>query len=133
MICSVLERDPQNASALFRLGLISFKSRRPEEALKLWERMSDEAKGRYSVIRNRGLALEALRRFDEAVTVLEEADRVRPDDHETQLAKGIALLRKGDVTQALDRLRARNRSPRVRACETRPRRRSASIWMTTRS
>lgn len=108
---SVLERDPRNASALFRLGLIAFKSRRPDDALKLWDRMTDEARGRYSVLRNRALALEALRRFDEAVETLSEADLVRPNDHDAQLAKGIALLRKGDVGRAMERLRAYRTDP----------------------
>lgn len=108
---SVLEKDPKNASALFRLGLIAFKSRRPEEALKLWDRMPGESKNRYSVLRNRSLALESLRRFDDAVKVLEEADKIRPNDHDVQLAKGIALLRKGDVAKALDRLRAYRTDP----------------------
>ncbi|HSG48368.1 MAG TPA: tetratricopeptide repeat protein, partial [Longimicrobiales bacterium] len=112
---SVLERDPRNASALFRLGLIAFKSRRPEEALKLWDRMPGEARSRYSVIRNRALALEALRRFDEAVKVLDEVEAVRPGDHEAQLARGIAFLRKGEVTRALDQFRVYRTDPDLKA------------------
>ncbi|HSM03709.1 MAG TPA: DUF4388 domain-containing protein [Longimicrobiales bacterium] len=108
---SVLERDPRNASSLFRLGLIAFKSRRPSEALDLWDRIRDEAGQRYSVLRNRALALEALRRFDEALKVLDQAGRVRPGDREVHLAKGIILLRRGDVKKALEHLRAYRTSP----------------------
>jgi tetratricopeptide (TPR) repeat protein len=92
---AVLEKDSRNASALFRLGLIAFRSRRPEEAMKLWDRMPEEWRDSYSVLRNRALALEALRRFDESAEALERAEAVRPGDPELQLAMGIALLRKG--------------------------------------
>jgi len=108
---SVLERDSRNASALFRLGLIAFKSRRPQEALDLWERMPDGVSDSYSVLRNRALALEALRRFDDAVEVLDRAERIRPGDRDIRLSKGIALLRRGDVGQALEHLRAYRTDP----------------------
>ena len=108
---SVLERESRNASALFRLGLIAFKSKRPQEALDLWERMPDSVANSYSVLRNRALALEALLRFDAAVEVLARAERVRKGDREIHLAKGIALLRRGDVGQALEHLRAYRTDP----------------------
>jgi tetratricopeptide (TPR) repeat protein len=108
---SVLEKDPRNASSLFRLGLIAFKSRRPSEALDLWDRIPVESRQRYSILRNRALALEALRRFDEALDVLDHAERLRPDDREIHLAKGITLLRRGDVKKALEHLRAYRTDP----------------------
>ena len=108
---SVLEKDPRNASSLFRLGLIAFKSRRPSEALDLWDRIPAESRQRYSILRNRALALEALRRFDEALEVLDHAERLRPDDREVHLAKGITLLRRGDVKKALEHLRAYRTDP----------------------
>jgi tetratricopeptide (TPR) repeat protein len=108
---AVLEKDPRNASALFRLGLIAFRSRRPEEAMKLWDRMPEEWRDSYSVLRNRALALEALRRFDESAEALERAEAVRPGDPELQLAMGIALLRKGAVGPALKCLRSYRTAP----------------------
>jgi tetratricopeptide (TPR) repeat protein len=100
----VIAKDPGNARALFRLGLISFLSGRFEQTLDYFDRMPEERRGAYAVLRNRALALEMLGRFEEALEVLEEADAVRPNDPEIQLAKGIVRLRKGDVSGALDAL-----------------------------
>ncbi|MDT8340713.1 MAG: DUF4388 domain-containing protein [Longimicrobiales bacterium] len=108
---SVLERDPQNPSALFRLGLIAFRSRRPEEALARWDRMPSPARERYSVQRNRALALEALRRFEDALAALDAAEAARPGDAELRLARGIVHLRKGEVSRALECLRAYRTHP----------------------
>lgn len=100
----VLEVDAENAQALFRLGLVSFLAGRFEESLTFFDRMPEERRGAYAVLRNRALALEMLGRFDEALEALAQADRVRPNDPEVQLAKGIVRLRKGDVAGALESL-----------------------------
>ncbi len=98
----VLEADPRNAQALFRLGLIAFRSRKLTEALDYFDRIPDGARESYSVLRNRALALELLGRWDESLEVLARADRIRPNDHEIALAQGIVLLSKGDVSGALE-------------------------------
>jgi len=98
----VLASDPRNAQALFRLGLIAFRSRKLTEALDYFDRMPDEARESYSVLRNRALALELLGRWDESLEILDRADKVRPNDHEIALAQGIVLLSKGDVNGALE-------------------------------
>lgn len=97
----VLEQDPKNARALFELGLIAFHGGRYEDTLEFFDRIPDERRGAHAVLCNRALALECLRRFDEALAVLDQANESRPDDYEVALARGIVLLRKGDVGGAL--------------------------------
>ena len=110
---SALEIDESNARALYRLGLVAFRSRRLTEALEYFDRLPDALKSNYAVLRNRALALELMRRFDEALAVLDEADAVAPDDHELALARGIVLVRKGDVSRAMEALRRYRTDPDV--------------------
>jgi len=97
----VLEKDPKNARALFQLGLIAFHAGRYEDTLASFDRIPEDRRTAYAVLRNRALALECLGRFDDALAVLDQADAARPNDHEIALARGIVLLRKGDVSGAL--------------------------------
>ena len=111
---SAIELDPRNARALFRLGLIAFRGRKLSEALEYFDRLPEAVAGSYSVLRNRALALELLRRFDESLKVLDQANELRPDDHELHLARGIVLVRKGDVARAMESLRRYRTDPDVK-------------------
>ncbi len=109
-----LELDPRNSRAIFRLGLIAFRGRKLSEALEYFDRLPDPVAGNYAVLRNRALALELLRRFDEALAALDQATELRPDDHELHLARGIVLVRKGDVARAMESLRRYRTDPDVK-------------------
>lgn len=110
----VLARDPTNARTLHRMGLIALRSRRYAEALEWFDRIAEPYEERFAVQRNRALALELLHRFDEAIEALEGAERVRPGDPDTALARGIVRLRKGDISGALEAFRSYRTSAAVK-------------------
>ncbi|MDT8368968.1 MAG: DUF4388 domain-containing protein [Longimicrobiales bacterium] len=110
----VLEADPRNAHALFQLGLLAFHAGRYEDTLAFFDRIPETLRGSYAVLRNRALALEMLRRFDEALAVLDQAEPVRPHDHDLALSRGIVLLRKGDLGGALEAFEAYRNDPDLR-------------------
>ena len=56
---TVLKQDPKHPRALFRLALIGFRAGRLQEALDYFERMPEDARNSYSVLRNRALALSS--------------------------------------------------------------------------
>ena len=111
---AVLEKDPKHPRALFRLGLIAFRSGKLSDALEHFDRMPEDARQTYSVLRNRALALEHLYRYPEALETLDRADKVRPSDPAIALARGIVKLKAGDVPGAMDALRAYRTSPALK-------------------
>jgi tetratricopeptide (TPR) repeat protein len=111
---AVLAKNPKHPRARFRLGLIAFRSGRLTEALEHFDRLPEEDKHAYSVLRNRALALEHLHRFPEALELLDQAERAKPGDPATALARGIVRLKSGDVPGAMEALRAYRTSPSLK-------------------
>ena len=111
---TVLEQDPKHPRALFRLGLIAFKADRLDEALEHFDRMPEDARQAYSVLRNRALAYEYMGRLPEALEMLDQAAKVREGEPGLALARGIVLLKAGDVAGALEALRAYRTSPNLK-------------------
>lgn len=108
---AVLASSPDNPRALFRLALIAFRTRRLDEVLAFFDRMPEAARRSYSVLRNRALALEMLKRYDAALDVLARCEEVRPGDRETALARGVVLQRMGRAAEALEALHAYRADP----------------------
>jgi tetratricopeptide (TPR) repeat protein len=111
---AVLEKDPKNGRALFRLGLIAFRQGKLADAIDLFDRMPEADRNAYSVLRNRALALEHLFRYAEAIETLGRAEKVRPGDPSIALARGIVKLKSGDIPGAMEALRAYRTSPQLK-------------------
>jgi tetratricopeptide (TPR) repeat protein len=114
---SVLESSPDNPRALFRLGLIAFRDRRLDAALAYFDRMPESARDSYAVLRNRALILEMMQRYDEALGVLDRCRELRPEDPHLWLARGVVLLRAGDVGASLEALHRYRSAPELKTPE----------------
>lgn len=101
-----LEADPRNSEARKRLGMISLRAGRAQEALVHFDEMGGDASTSYSVLRNRALALERLGRFEEALGTLDDADESPVDDPELILARGIVQFKAGKGVAAVETLAA---------------------------
>jgi len=95
-----LEGDEFEATALFRLGLISLKGEDPEAAVEYFQSIPDKNGVGYGVLRNLALALERLGRYKEEVEVLERAAAIRPGEPDLILARAIAEFKNGNLQAA---------------------------------
>jgi len=111
---AALEVDPNQGRANFMLALMAFRKGHLDEALERFDAMPEGVRGSYSVQRNRAVALELLGRYDEALEALDRAHRVRPDDHEVHLLKGMVHLKAHRAPRALEALRAYRTSPKLK-------------------
>ena len=68
---------PKQARANFMLGLMALRGGRLDDALQHFSSLPDEARGGYTVLRNRALALEFLGRYDGCVDFMLEGLKVR--------------------------------------------------------
>jgi len=106
--------DPKQARANFMMGLIAFRRGRLEEALNHFGSMPPGAGNSYSVYRNTALILELLGRYDDALSVLDEALVTKPQEPEIHLARGIVHLKARDATKALEAFRIYRASKAVK-------------------
>lgn len=106
--------DPRQPRANFMLALMAIRSGRLEEALQHFSSVAEEARGAYSVQRNRSLTLEMLGRYDEALAALDAAEAARPEDPDVHLARGILHLKRGDAAAALESFRLYRTAPSLR-------------------
>lgn len=96
----VVELEPEQEDARFRLGLICLKADSPKQALEHLDAIAEPRSETYPVLRNRALALEMLGLHAEALATLDDAEAQRPGDPELLLARGIVQLKAGDAAEA---------------------------------
>jgi len=95
-----LKAEPSNPRALLRLGVIALRGGDYEEALERFDSLPEEAERSYALLRNQGLALEKLGRFEEAIQSLLDAEAARPGDRSALLHRGIVHLKAGHAEEA---------------------------------
>ncbi len=96
----VLELRPGDVASRTHLALIDLRERRERDAVRLLKRLIEDTGPGYAAFVNLAYALERLGRPDDALLVLDEAERLRPDAAMVALTRGIIHLQCGDVAGA---------------------------------
>ena len=100
-----LEVDPTHALARAHLALISLRQGKAQEAILHFDGMGEDTKPTYALLRNRSLAYERLGRHAEALSILDEAEKLDADDAGLALARGIVQMKSGDSAAAMASLK----------------------------
>lgn len=96
-----LEADPTHAEARAHLALISLRGGKAQEALVHFDGMGENTKPTYALLRNRSLAYERLGNYAEALSTLDEAEKLPGDEAGLALARGIVQMKSGDGGAAM--------------------------------
>lgn len=103
---AVLAAEPRHFEALFLLGTLAGRAGRAEESARILAQAVARHGGSANAHNNLGNALQALRRFDEALASYDRALAVKPDHGDAHYNRGIvqaALTRHADALASYDR------------------------------
>lgn len=101
----VLQADPRDLNALFRLAVVCQIQGRAAEATPLYQQLLTLQPGSVQALNNLGLTLATLDRLDEALTACQEAVRLRSDCAEFHNNLGTVLNTMGRLDQAAEAFR----------------------------
>jgi tetratricopeptide (TPR) repeat protein len=93
--------DPTYPKALHHLGILALQNGDYAEAAEQIGRALDISSNQPLAHTNRAAALNALRRHDEALAHLDQAEMLKPDDIEILTARGKALMSLGRYAEAI--------------------------------
>jgi protein O-GlcNAc transferase len=96
----ILRRDPNQADALFHMGMIAYQTGRADVAADLIHRAMKTKSGDPMVHHNLGCALWALGRMDEAAASLRQAIAIKPDYFKAYNALGAILADQNKFDEA---------------------------------
>jgi tetratricopeptide (TPR) repeat protein len=105
-----LEVGPSDVIARFHLALISIRMERYGEAARELEQLARETGLSFAFASNLAVALRRMNRTDDALHMLDEADRLRPGTPATALSRAITLAeghRLSEAAPQFDDYRAR--------------------------
>ena len=87
----VLVKEPQHFDALHLSGVIAFQSKKPTLAVELIGKALEINPNDSAAYSNRGLALKALKRLEEALASFDRAIAIKPDYAQAYSNRGLAL------------------------------------------
>jgi len=96
----VLEIHAADVSARYHLALIALHEGRHREGLKELKKITEEFGPRFGAFVNMAHALRRLGRFDDALLVLDEAERLRPGTAHVPLLRAVILVETGNAEGA---------------------------------
>ncbi len=96
----VLELSPGDLDSRVHLALVELRRGHARDAVRLLKRLIEDVGPSYSAFVNLAYALEQLGRLEDALLVLDEAEKLKPDAPGAALARGILLLQAGDTAGA---------------------------------
>jgi len=100
----VSEIRPEDANALFYVGLVSLRQARWREGMEAFRLAAEKGGSRPAVLHNLGLAYEHLGRLEEAEGAYAEAATRNRNDARIALGWGVVALKRGDHESAAGRL-----------------------------
>jgi len=95
-----IEIDPEQSVSYKALAFTLTGISKPEEAILVWEQYAKVAPGDFDAFANWGGALFYLKRYREAVSPLETAVKLAPENPSLQVLLGMAYLEVSDIAQA---------------------------------
>ncbi len=98
----ILEKNPEDATALFQKSVLFYKARRFEAALQLTAQVLKVTHEDYKVWYNRGVILGEMGRLEEALEAYNRAIKLEPAFEITWDNKGVVLARLGRFEEALE-------------------------------
>lgn len=98
----MLEKDPQNPTALFQKAVLLYKARRFEDALQLIEQVLEIVPDDFRVWYNRGVILSEMGRLEEAIETYDKTIGLEPTFEIAWDNKGVVLARLGRLEEALE-------------------------------
>lgn len=103
IVCEqVLAQQPNDADALHLLGDIALQTNNPQDAVELFNRAINSNPQQATFYTNRGLALHALERWDEAADSYDRAIAIKPDYASAYINRGNTLQVLGRWDEAID-------------------------------
>lgn len=101
--CSeILQKDPENATALFQKAVLLDRAGRFEEALRMTGKVLEIVPDDYRVWYNRGVILGEMGRLEEALEAYDRVIRLEPAFEIAWDNKGVILTRLGRYEEALE-------------------------------
>lgn len=100
----VSELRPEDANALFYLGLVALRQARWREGMEAFRMAAEKGGSRPAVLHNLGLAYEHLGRLEEAENAYAEAATRNRNDARIAFGWGVVALKRGDYEGAAGRL-----------------------------